>query len=424
MQEYLTLGQLCKSSATGVCRSFHEPVMSLLTMGHVGSSSFTIAAPLLFDGTAMRGPAMVCISNGRIESVSFEEQTARASTKLTQDVILAPGFIDIQVNGGGGVLLNGQPTEAGVRRIVEAHRGGGTTGCLPTLITDRSEVIQQLAAVAQTCLQIPGVLGFHLEGPALNRSRKGIHPESEIRVPSDRDLAAIKSFGVCGRSVVTLAPECVPASLIEELVAAGLRVSAGHSEVTAAGMELAADRGLSGVTHLFNAMSQLKAREPGLVGAALQDDRLFAGIICDGVHVDRASLRVAFRCKGRDRVMLITDSMPLIGTHDQEFMLHGTRIALRENRLTSPDGTLAGANLTMIEAVRNAIALLEIPLVDALVMASRTPARFLGLDFELGLIAPGYRADLVAFNANFEVIQTWVAGQTVASAGEATCASY
>jgi len=421
MPEYLTLEQLCKSYATGVCRSFHEPVM--FTMGHLGST-FAIAAPLLFDGTAMRGPATVWISNGRIESVSAGEQTPCATTKLPEDVILAPGFIDIQVNGGGGVLLNDQPTEAGIRRIVEAHRLGGTTGCLPTLITDRSEVIHQLAEIAEACLQIPGVLGFHLEGPALNRSRKGIHPESEIRVPTERDLVAMKSFGRCGRSMVTLAPECVPASLIEELIAAGLRVSAGHSEVTAAEMELAADRGVSAVTHLFNAMSQLNAREPGLVGSALQDDRLFAGIICDGVRVDRASLRGAFRCKGRDRVMLITDSMPLIGTRDREFMLHGRRIALHENRLTGPDGTLAGANLTMIEAVRNAIALLEIPVTDALIMASRTPARFLGLDCELGLIAPGYRADLVAFNANFEVVKTWVAGQAVDSNGEANRASH
>ena len=393
-------------------------------MEHLGfPDTFTIGAAHVFDGTAMRGPASVRISNGRIEGISYGEPKASASMNLPADVILAPGFIDIQVNGGGGVFLNDQPTEAGVRCIVQAHRSAGTTGCLPTLITDRSEVIEQLAAVAQACLQIPGVLGFHLEGPALNRSRKGIHPESEIRIPNRRDLAAIKSFGVCGRSIVTLAPECVPASLIEEFIGAGLRVSAGHSDATAAEMELAANRGVSGATHLFNAMSQLSAREPGLLGAALQDDRLFAGIICDGVHVDRISLRIAFRCKGRDRLMLITDAMPLVGTHNQEFMLHGMRIALHENRLTSPDGTLAGANLSMIEAVRNAIALLGIPLVDALIMASRTPARFLGLDFELGLIAPGYRADLVAFTANFEVIETWVAGQTVGPIGEANGAS-
>src|SRR5947208_2824187 len=181
-------------------------------MGHAGSSSLTIAAQHIFDGADMRGPGSVRISQGRIESITFGEAEARGSIHPPADAILAPGFIDIQVNGGGGVLLNNQPTEAGARRIVEAHRRFGTTGCLPTLITDRTEIIEHLAEVAQASLKIPGVLGFHLEGPALNKSRKGIHPESEIRVPNGRDLTAIKSFGSCGRSLVTLAPECVSAS--------------------------------------------------------------------------------------------------------------------------------------------------------------------------------------------------------------------
>lgn len=388
-------------------------------MDHAGpSASLSIAAQHVFDGIEMRGAGSVKISQGRIESVTFGGAEARAQIRLPRDAILAPGFIDIQVNGGGGVLLNHQPTEAGVRRIVEAHRKGGTTGCLPTLITDRSEVIEGLAAVAQACLKIPGVLGFHLEGPALNRSRKGIHPEGEIRVPDRRDLAAIRSFGGRGRSVVTLAPECVPASMIGELTDAGLRIAAGHSDATAAEIGQAADRGISGVTHLFNAMSQLNVREPGLVGVALLDERLFAGIICDGIHVDRAGLRIAFRCKGRDRLMLVTDAMPLVGTSDRQFMLQGRQITLRENRLIGPDGTLAGAHLTMIEAVRNAVSLIEISLVDALIMASRTPAAFLGLESELGRIAPGYRADLVAFNANFEVLGTWING--VGSISEAS----
>jgi N-acetylglucosamine-6-phosphate deacetylase len=391
-------------------------------MGQAGSSvAFTIAAQQIFDGNDMRGPGSIGISQGRIESVTFGEDDARASIQLPAGAILAPGFIDTQVNGGGGVLLNDQPTEAGVRRIVEAHRKAGTTGCLPTLITDRSEVIERLAAVAPVCAGIPGVLGFHLEGPALNRSRKGIHPEAEIRVPDRRDLAAIKSFGGCGRSLVTLAPECVPASMIDELIGAGLRLATGHSDATAAEIERATARGVSGVTHLFNAMSQLSAREPGLVGAALEDNRLFAGIICDGIHVDRAALRIAFRCKGRDRLMLVTDAMPSVGTNDRQFTLQGREITLRENRLTGPDGTLAGAHLTMIEAVRNAVAFLQIPLVDALIMASRTPAAFLGLERELGRIAPGYRADLVAFNPDFDVIGTWIGGAgLMAGASEAS----
>lgn len=380
-------------------------------MDDCSSSALTIAAPQIFDGVVMRGPGAIKISKGRIKSISFGESGPRASIQLPRDAILAPGFIDVQVNGGGGVLLNDQPTEVGVWRIVAAHRKAGTTGCLPTLITDRSQVIERLAAAAEVCLKIPGVLGFHLEGPALNRSRKGIHSEAEIRVPNGRDLTAIKSFANRGRSLVTLAPECVPASMIDELIGAGLRIAAGHSDTTAAEIGQAIDRGVSGVTHLFNAMSQLSAREPGLVGVALGDDRLFAGIICDGIHVDPAGLRVAFRCKGRDRLMLVTDAMPLAGTKDRQFMLQGRQITLHDNRLTGPDGTLAGAHLTMIEAVRNAVALLGISLVDALIMASRTPAAFLGLESELGRIAPGYRADLVAFTPNFEVVGTWICGQ-------------
>ena len=372
---------------------------------------FTIATPQLFDGTVMRGPALVTVSGSLIQNVSFGEAASPGMIALASDAVLAPGFIDIQVNGGGGVLLNGEPSKAGVRRIVEAHRRTGTTGCLPTLITDRTDIIERLAGIAQGSLQIPGVLGFHLEGPAINKVRKGIHLESEIRELSARDLAAMESFGDCGRSVVTLAPECVPPSVIDDLLGAGLRVSAGHSEATAMQIVQAADRGLSGVTHLFNAMSQLTAREPGVVGAALDDGRLFAGIICDGLHVDPLSLRVAMRCKGRDRLMLITDAMPLVGTDLRHFLLQGRHITLQGTRLTSPDGTLAGAHLTMMQAVQNAVALLGVGIADALTMASRTPATFLGLESELGAIAPGYRADLVAFSSKFEVIQTWVSGR-------------
>ena len=373
-------------------------------------ATLTIAAQQIFDGRDMRGSGSVSISRGRIEHVRFGASAAGATVQLPSDVVLSPGLIDVQVNGGGGVLLNDQPTAAAVQRIVAAHRKSGTTGCLPTLITDRIEIIEQLAGATPTCLKIPGVLGFHLEGPAINRSRKGIHVEHEIRVPDDRDLAAIRSFGNCGRSLVTVAPECIPDSMITELIDAGLRIAAGHSEVTAAEMDRAANLGVSGVTHLFNAMSQLSARKPGLVGATLVDDRLFAGIICDGIHVDPAVLRIAMRCKGPERLMLVTDGMPLVGTDERQFLLQGRQITLHKNRLTGPDGTLAGAHLTMMEAVRNAVTLLEIPLSDALIMGSRTPAAFLGLESELGRIVPGYRADLFAFNSNFEVLRTWVGG--------------
>jgi len=371
----------------------------------------TIATPQLFDGKTMQGPALVRCSNGIIERVDLGGAPPYGAAELPGDAILAPGFIDIQLNGGGGVLLNDEPNETGVRLIVEAHRRGGTTGCLPTLITDRTDVIERLAAIVPTALKIPGVLGFHLEGPALNRARKGVHLDPEIRLPTARDLAAMRSFGSRGHSIVTLAPECVPQSLIDDLLAAGLRISIGHSEATAAQVKQAGNRGVTGITHLFNAMSQLTSREPGVVGAALDDKRLFAGIICDGLHVDPVSLRIALQCKGRDRLMLVTDAMPLVGTRQENFLLQGRRITLQGERLTAPDGTLAGSHLMMMLAVRNAVALFGIDLADALTMASRTPATFLGLDSKLGSIAPSYRADLVAFNSKFEVIGTWVAGR-------------
>jgi N-acetylglucosamine-6-phosphate deacetylase len=373
---------------------------------------FTIAAPQLFDGTALRGPAWVTVAGGHIAAIGFTDAAPAGAVALPEDTILAPGFIDIQVNGGGGVLLNDAPTEAGIRRIVAAHQKYGTTGLLPTLITDRVEVTEDLASGASAALQIPGVLGFHLEGPALNRLRKGIHLESEIRVPDAHELAVIRSFAGCGRSLVTLAPECVPPALIGDLVGAGLRVAVGHSDATAAQITEAADQGVTGVTHLFNAMSQLTARAPGVVGAALDDERLFAGIICDGLHVDPISLRLALRCKGPDRLMLVTDAMALVGTEQRDFLLQGRRIALEGGRLTGPDGTLAGAHLTMIDAVRNAVEWLGIDLSEALAMASRTPAMFLGLGRELGAIIRGYRADLVAFNGRFEVIETWIGGRS------------
>jgi N-acetylglucosamine-6-phosphate deacetylase len=378
--------------------------------------AFTIATPQLFDGTTMRGPARIAVAGGAIESVEFGEKFPKATFSLPGDAILAPGFIDIQVNGGGGVLLNDEPTLDGIRRIVEAHRQSGTTACLPTLITDRTEVMERLAAIADEALEIPGVLGFHLEGPMLNKVRKGIHLETEIRAPNARDLAAMTSFASCGRSVVTLAPECVAPSLIDELIKAGLRLSVGHSDASAAQVRQAVDHGVTGVTHLFNAMSQLTARAPGVVGAALDDRRLFAGLICDGLHVDPIALRIAVARKGCDRLMLVSDAMPLVGTDRTEFVLQRRTIRRDGNRLISADGTLAGAHLTMIQAVRTAVALVGLELSDALIMASRTPATFLGLEAEFGSIAPGFRADLVAFDATFAIIESWVTGRPTKAA--------
>lgn len=373
---------------------------------------FLIGAPQLFDGEGLRGPCMVEVAQGRIVAL-HEAGSASAGlpvTKLPPGSVLAPGFIDLQVNGGGGVLLNDAPSVAAIGAIAAAHRRFGTTGLLPTLITDAPEKLAALAAIADEALAIPGVLGFHIEGPFLSPARKGIHPAAHIRLPTSSDLDALMKLARCGRSLITLAPEQLGAEVLQALSDAGFRLALGHSDATAAEVEAAIGHGATGVTHLFNAMSQMTPRAPGLVGATLADDRLYAGIICDGLHVDPVNLRAAFRAKRRDRLMLVTDAMSLVGAQASQFLLHGRRIALKDGRLTDEAGTLAGAHLTMIEAVHNAVAVLGVTLEDALVMASRTPAAFLGLGDELGRVAAGYRADLVAFDDSV-VVATWIGGR-------------
>lgn len=368
-----------------------------------------IFARRVFDGARWHGLSLLRCADGVIASLEpAPGALPDGCIVLHDDAMLAPGFIDVQVNGGGGVLLNDDPSVATVKRIAEAHRRFGTTGLLPTLITDAPEKLQKLAAVAKDVLQVPGVLGFHLEGPLLNPARKGIHPPQFVRALTAGDKAAIASFASVGASFVTLAPEQAGTDLVRDFTAAGLRVAAGHSEATAAQIQAATEQGLSGVTHLFNAMSQMTVREPGVVGAALADERLFAGIICDGLHVDPLNLKVALKAKTRERLMLVTDAMATAGSDIERFELMGRKIALRDGRLTGPDGTLAGAHLTMIEAVRNAVTLMGASLDDALAMASLTPATFLGLNNQIGMIAEGYRADLVAFTTDWRVVRTWI----------------
>lgn len=372
-----------------------------------------LIAQRLFDGSVWHGPTLLRIANGTI--VALEPAPALVpdgAVLLPADVFVAPGFIDVQVNGGDGVLLNDSPDVTSIARIARAHRRFGTTGLLPTLITDEPAKMEALLAVAEAGLAVPGVLGFHLEGPFLNPARKGIHPEACIRVPDAADLALLTQFGRLGRSLVTLAPEMMPPGTIRTLAEAGLVLSAGHSGATAAETEAAIAAGLSGVTHLLNAMSQMTPREPGLVGQTLGDDRLTAGIICDGLHVAPLNLRLAYQLMGRERLMLVTDAMPTVGSTRRSFRLQGRAIQLQDGKLKGPDGTLAGAHLTMIGSVRNAVALMGCRLEDALVMAAATPARFLGLARQRGQIAEGYAADLVALRGErLAVWGTCIAGE-------------
>jgi N-acetylglucosamine-6-phosphate deacetylase len=325
--------------------------------------------------------------------------------------LLLPGFIDTQVNGGGGVLFNDDPSVEAIRAIGNAHRRFGTTGFLPTLISDDLDVVARAVAAVKQAIdaRVPGVLGIHIEGPFLNVERKGVHDPAKLRGLDDSAVGLLTSLKN-GKTLVTLAPEVTTSDIIRRLSAAGVKVSAGHTNATYEQIALALQNGLSGFTHLFNAMSQLTGREPGVVGAALDHAESWCGLIVDGHHVAPVVMRLALRCKRRDRFMIVTDGMPSIGTTDTSFDLQGRSISVKDGLLLDEMGRLAGSHTDMAQAVRNAVEMLAINLPEAIHMATRNPATFLGLEAELGRIAAGYRANLVLADESLRVIDTWVDG--------------
>jgi N-acetylglucosamine-6-phosphate deacetylase len=323
---------------------------------------------------------------------------------------LVPGFIDVQVNGGGGALLNDKPSLETVQRIAESHRKFGTTGLLPTVITDAPSVLAQaISAVRAARQNTPSILGIHIEGPFIDVARKGAHDAAFIRIMTDADVKQITESD-CGVVVLTLAPNKVDISHIRQLSDHGVLVSLGHAEAEFAPANAALASGARAFTHLFNAMSQITGREPGMVGAALVDRESYVGIIADGFHVHDAALKIALTTKSQDRFMLISDAMSSAAGGPAEFQLQGRRVTLNDGRLQLDNGTLAGSNLTMDEALRHAVNKLGVSLASALHMASLNPARFLRKDHELGRIASGYLASLVHLDETLHVKETWVEG--------------
>ena len=359
----------------------------------------------------------VLIEGGRIlEIVAKDDPRLNGLEKHDlQGQLLLPGFLDTQVNGGGGVLFNDEPSIEAIAKIGSAHRRFGTTAFLPTLISDDLDVVARAIAAVRDAIAagVPGVLGIHIEGPFLNAARRGVHDRAKLRELGADAVALLTSLGG-GTTLVTLAPEVTTPAIIRRLTDAGVAVSAGHTDATYAEIEAALAHGLRAFTHLFNAMSQLTGREPGAVGAALESDASWCGIIVDGRHVDPVVLRLALRCKRHDRFMLVTDAMPSVGAHQRSFKLQGRTIRVVGNVCVDEDGTLAGSNTDMASAVRNAISMLNIPLPQAVRMASQYPAEFLGLGNELGRIAAGYRANLVLADEDLNVRETWIDGRTSA----------
>ena len=374
----------------------------------------------LINGRVLRADRFVrgqcvLIEQGRIFDV-LPATDARCRAAERYDLgggLLLPGFIDLQVNGGGGVLFNDAPSVESIRAIGAAHRRFGTTAFLPTLISADLEIVAHAIAAVRGAIAagVPGVLGIHIEGPFLNAARKGVHDPAKLRELDPSALGLLTSLRD-GRTLVTLAPEMTTPQLIQQLVAAGVVVSAGHTNATYAEIRAALAHGLSGFTHLFNAMSQLTGREPGAVGAALDDQGSWCGIIVDGEHTDPVVLRIALRCKPHDRFVLVTDAMPSVGTNQSSFELQGRRVIVRDQTCVDEDGRLAGSNLDMASCVRNAVAMLGVSLPQAVRMATQIPAEFLGVAAEYGRIAAGQRANLVLADDALNVRETWIDGRS------------
>ena len=353
------------------------------------------------------------LADGSIRDIVAEDAIPDAAriTRLAGGT-LAAGFIDLQVNGGGGVMFNDAPTAATIAAIGEAHRAFGTTGFLPTFISGaRADMARAVAAVREAVdTGEPGVLGIHFEGPHINPARRGAHDARQIRPLAEGDIDLLASLGT-GRALVTLAPECVTAADIAALAARGVIVAAGHSEADADTVDEALAHGLTGVTHLFNAMGPLGHREPGAAGAALTRDSLACGIIADGAHVNWDVLRLAWRAKPEGKLFLVSDAMSPVGAPAvSAFRLGGETVRIEDGCLRTADGKLAGSLLDSGQAVRNCVVHAGIPPGDALAMAAAYPADFLGLSESRGRLAPGLRADLVWLDDDIRVRAVWIGG--------------
>jgi N-acetylglucosamine-6-phosphate deacetylase len=365
----------------------------------------------LFDGKTIKANQIISLEGGIIHSI---ESAQFRDDAIQLPGLVVPGFVDVQVNGGGGVLFNNQPDLNTLITMSRAHQKFGSTAILPTLITDDLATMQLAAdAVASAISQnVKSIIGIHFEGPHLSQPKKGIHPSQHIRKigPEEMTLFKRKDLGlVC----VTLAPENVSAELIMELVEAKVKVCLGHSNASAAQTFAALQAGANGFTHLFNAMSPLQSREAGMVGAALLDSTSYCGLIVDREHVDMTSCQLAVKCKTPERIMLVTDAMSHVGSEQIELQFAGMQINRQGNKLTIEGGRLAGSALDMASAVRNSVQDLHCTIQDAINMASTTPATFLGLQQKKGYLAPGFDADWVVLTDQYYVNATYIAGEQV-----------
>ncbi len=355
----------------------------------------------------------VVVADGCIEDIVSAEAVPAGARVVRVEGLVAPGLVDLQVNGGGDVLLNDALTLDGVRAIVRAHRRLGTAGVMTTLVSASRACIEGAVGAVRAALAggVAGLVGLHVEGPFISPERPGAHDPAQIRAMTGADAELLCSLDA--PTLVTLAPECVEPALVERLLAGGVVVSAGHSSATPTDLSAAAARGVSLVTHLYNAMSGIRAREPGLAGAALAEDRVACGLIADGHHVAPAPLAMALRCKPPGGLFLVSDAMPPVGGSATRFALGGREIEVRDGRCVAPDGGLAGSAASLADCMAQLVTLGEVSVVDALRMASTVPADLIGVGGEFGRLVPGRVADLIVVDERGELRLVMAAGRIV-----------
>ncbi|MFT6658771.1 N-acetylglucosamine-6-phosphate deacetylase [Maritalea sp.] len=373
----------------------------------------------IFDGTDFVEGKAVVIKAGKVSAI-IDDAGSEQQGYETEDLggkLLVPGFVDVQVNGGGGVMFNDEQSVQALATIANGHRKFGTTTMLPTFITDSFERMQAAAATARQAIaqNLPGVRGIHFEGPYFSMERRGVHAQQYVRAVDEGALELFTQDGL-GTTIVTLAPEVVPPEFIAALNEAGVRVCAGHTSATYAQASAGFVAGISGVTHLYNAMPPMLNREPGLIGAAYERKNIYCGLIVDGHHLHHATARTVVELKATDHIMLVTDAMATVGSDKKSFNLYGTEIFAENGRLATREGQLAGSDLNMMEAVRLTRDELGVEFGEALRMASLYPARYLRLDHQIGKIGAGYDADFALIDqASDKVTRTWIKGEGVNS---------
>ena len=370
----------------------------------------------IFDGFKRHLNSALIIKDSKVVEIIPEEKVDPETEQIVlAGGLLTPGFVDLQVNGGGGVLFNDNPSLENLKTIFEAHAKLGSTSIMPTLISDSPEVNKRAISAIIDALdqQINGLVGLHLEGPHLALARKGAHDERFIRPMKELDCLELESVAnKVPNLMLTIAPEAVSSEQITRLSNAGAIISLGHTDCTFNQAAEAVVAGATCATHLFNAMSPFGSREPGLVGAVLNNGKLFSGIIADGFHVNKISINLALRAKkGPGALFLVSDAMSTVGSDQKNLFLNDRLITRSQGKLILEDGTLAGADISLSDAVRYMVNEVGILQDDAIRMASLIPAKVLGVESEIGCLVPEAQADFLWMKNDLEIEKVWVGGK-------------